>query len=184
MSSGEGFKVIDKDTNANPGRAVEYKFMPSSPPSGFLIEKHANNKSSCVLMAFRGVCLINPFDVDFTATTSGNGDPNSPLVTTVTNTAVVVSVGLQDDDGISVLNAGPSGYNNAINGDCDSAPGGANSSIAWVEKTPENPEDPGIWDLDTSDAWKAYSIVLCPADKTGSGECCEVGGGGRTRRMF
>ncbi len=183
IASGQSYINVDKPSAANPGLEIAYKFMGATPDTVLTIEKHGTSRTACVTNAWRGVCLINPFDVvGFTSASSGNGDPDSPSITTLTDTAVVLSVGMQDDDGTVVLNAGPSGYSNAINGDTDDSVG-ANVSVAWVEKTTKGAEDPGTWDLDTADAWRAYSIALCPADKTGAGECCEVIAG-RTRRMF
>ncbi len=62
----------------------------------------ADTEDTCgVIQVWRGQDLTTPEDTTPTIASSGNGMPDSPSITTVTDGALVFAIGFLDDDNVA-----------------------------------------------------------------------------------
>ncbi len=164
-------------TSAQPGRQVVYLLQGATPNTTVAVRKRTGRDQIVIFQVFRGVDTTTPIDLAHELATGGSLDPDSPSITTVTDCAWVLSIGLQDDDTGVTLTTAPSGYTNAIlantGGTADQS---ATACMASKEVVSNGAEDPGVWDITGDDAWAAYSVALRPA-------ATDCAAGGRDRSM-
>ena len=125
----------------------------------------AESDMAHIAMVFRGVDTVTAIDATTTTTTS-SGDPNSPSITTVTDGALVISVGVQDDD-IATVSAGPSGYTLVTFGGSNQVQAGVGGNgctmmAAYVTKATAGAEDPGVFTSSGNDSCAGHTIALRP----------------------
>lgn len=176
LSAGQGYTDIYHGTSALPGHHLAWKIMGATPDTTVTIERQSARSSAVLIQAFRGVDTATPLDATTTSASGGSGDPDSPSITTVTNAAWVITIGLVDDDAPITVTTVPSGYSNSNSQDTVIG-GTTGAAVVMASKNVASfgAEDPAAWVLSSNDNWFAYSVAIRPD----SG-----GGGGRTRRMF
>ena len=81
-----------------------------------------------VMIAFRNVDSLNPFDVNAIQNSPRTGLPNPPSITTNTNNSMIVAVGFRDDQDFATSVSPPTGYTTAVNMD---TAGGVDSSAQF-----------------------------------------------------
>lgn len=153
-------------TGAAPGNQVAYKKMGATPDTVVNIDCRATTKTACAIQVWRNVDPDNPLDVAVTNATGTSGMPNPPAITPATQGALVLAVGLLDDDD-AVNMAAPNGYTNLTAGNTGqgSTTVGASSMMASKLWSGSGAEDPGAFTAtsNNSDAWMGHTIALRPA---------------------
>ena len=154
------------DNDNLPDSAVFYAFASGTSVTASGLA--TGNEEVHVMIAFRNVNPINPFDVN-AGQVSGSALPNPPSITPVTDNSMIVAAGILDDDNIANAINPPAGYTPAINMD---AAGGASSSgangstIMTAHKllSTAAAENPGSFSAtgSFSDSNKGISIALRP----------------------
>ena len=175
---GQGYTDIVRSSVSDelPGRNIAYKVMGSTPDSTVSIELRGTVRSAYVIQAWRGV-HANVFDVSTPAeATGGSGDPNAPAITPAIAGALVIAIGMQDDDD-STVTSHPTGYTNGVSANTGQASTTVGATVAMASKTwSSGIEDPSIWVMSGSDAWKAITIALRPAGGcSGTPNSCAIG---------
>jgi hypothetical protein len=154
-------EVIDRDRGACQ-LSVSWRRMPSSVPSSVDCKGSGNaaDAAAYVVMVFRGVDTSTAIDVTSTSDESTGNTPNSPLITTVTDGAAVISCFIQASNETSLTQ--PSGYVNKIQeSKTETSP--VTVAAAWDAISPAGGENPGPWTGLPSAAWVAATIALRPA---------------------
>lgn len=144
----------------NVGYQWAYKFMGN--PVDTTVSGLTNDvRTPHLAIAFRGVDPTTPLDATPpTVTTGGSGRPNSPAITTVTDTAWVISLGFLDDDNVASTVTAPTNY--TFLAASQGSSGGATVSAAYRVKTPAGAEDPGAFAAGGDDEWVAATLALRP----------------------
>jgi hypothetical protein len=178
-----GYIGLHTSSSANPGQQLSYKLMGSTPDSSVVIEQDGTRIISGCLQVWRettdGIDTANPIDNSVSTATGGSGAPNSPSHTTLTDNALRVICGIQDDDNVRPSVAAPSGYTNLTRAETSSA-GGAGNTTMMASKTEATAgsDDPAVWSA-ASDAWFACHFALRPfVEPSGRIMSSLVGGGG------
>ena len=156
------------DNNGDPNSAVFYVFATGTSVTASGL--NTGDEEVHVMIAFRNVNPINPFDVNATENNPGSGLPNPPSITPVTDNSMIVAVGLQDDEAIANTISPPTGYTTAVNMDSqggvnDNSLGGATIMTAYKLLTTAAAENPASFTSSSggsSDANKGISIALRP----------------------
>jgi hypothetical protein len=161
VNSGGYTEVIDRDRGACQ-LSVSWRRMPSSVPSSVDCKGSgdAADAAAYVIMVFRGVDTSTAIDVTSTSDESTGNTPNSPLITTVTDGAAVISCFIQASNETS-LNE-PSGYVNKIQ-ETRTEASPVTVAAAWDAISFAGGENPGPWTGLPSAAWVAATIALRPA---------------------
>jgi len=146
------------DNNDLPSTSGFYKFANSSSVQVNSIPLNTN----AMMVAFRNIDSSDPFDVTpIPKNVAGTGDPNPPLISTVTDNCMIVAVGFLDDDRATTASSRPPfGYTLA------NVTSAANSSTILVAyknlKSAGNENPTRFFSEDGNDANKAYTIALKP----------------------
>jgi len=115
-----------------------------------------------VMIAFRGVDSNNAFNAT-SASSGGEGMPDPPNITSLSNGCMIVAAGVLDDDAIASSVTAPSGYTLAVVKDQNNA--SCTVMAAYKAQTSAGGENPGAFGGNGSDQHKAATIAL----KGGSG---------------
>jgi hypothetical protein len=161
VNSGGYTEVIDRDRGACQ-LSVSWRRMPSSVPSSVDCKGSGNaaDATAYVVMVFRGVDTSTAIDATSTSDEGTGGTPNSPLITTVTDGAAVISCFIQASNETSLTQ--PSGYGNKIQeSKTEASP--VTVAAAWDAISFAGGENPGPWTGLPSAAWVAATIALRPA---------------------
>lgn len=141
--------------------AIFYKKMTSSPDTSVAMPTNATQFSALV---FRGVDQTTPLDAtSTTATGTGASNPNSPSITTVTPSALVISFGMCSSGDITHGFAYPTGYTGLFLQGTSTPMLGAASFLKLTAGAEDPPSYTGIGGLTAGDAWCAATIALRPA---------------------
>jgi len=168
------------DNDSNPDSAAFYVFAAGTSVTASGLA--TGNEYVHVMIAFRNVDFVNPFDVDATQNSSGSGKPNPPSITPVTDNSMIVAVGLLDDNDVGAATNPPTGYTTALNMDSqggtnDTGIGGATIMTAYKLLTTAAAENPGAFTGSGSDVNKGISIALRPKTTAVSAFILANGGG-------
>jgi hypothetical protein len=138
------------------------KFMPATPDT--TITGLSSTAAIHIAMVFRRVNTTTPLDATSpTIATNTAGMPNSRSITTVTNNAMVVSIGYLDDDVIASAVTAPTNYTLARAAQYGSAGAGGTVMAAYRIRTTAGAEDPGAFGGGGTDSWVGATIALRPA---------------------
>ena len=156
------------DDDEDPNSAVFYAFATGTSVTASGLD--TGNEEVHVMIAFRNVNPITPFDVNATENNPGTGLPNPPSITPVTDNSMIVAVGLQDDEDIANTISPPTGYTTAVNMDSqgganDNGLGGATIMTAYKLLTTAAAENPSSFtssNSGASDDNKGITIALRP----------------------
>ena len=162
------------DNNDLPSTSGFYKFANSS---SVLVNSIPLN-TNAMMVAFRNINSSDPFDVTpIPKNVLNTGDPNPPLISTVTDNCMIVAVGFLDDDRATTASSlPPFGYTLA------NVTSAANSSTILVAyknlKSAGNENPTRFFSEDGNVANKAYTIALKPitTNATSSSLVITVGG--------
>ena len=150
------------DNDNDPDSAAFYVFATGTSVTASGL--NSGNENVRVMIAFRNVNSINPFDVNATEN-SGSSLPDPPSITPVTDNCMIVAVGLLDDHAIANSISPPTGYTTAVNMDSDGGAndtglGGATIMTAYKLLATAAAEDPSGFTGTTGDPNKGISIAL------------------------
>lgn len=153
---------------------VFYKAMGASPDTSVTCPGRGSGAAGAVAVVhvWRGVDLTTPIDVTTTTDTGTGAIPDSPSITTVTDNAVVLTIGTSQRIDSAVT--APSGYINSVS--TSSSDGGTIGMASKVVAT-AGAEDPGAWqdwDSQANRAWCAATVAIRPA-AAGATTVCESG---------
>jgi len=158
------------DNNDDPNSAAFYVFATGTSVTASGLFTGENEVR--VMIAFRNVNPVNPFDVNATENDSNSGLPNPPSITPVTDNSMIVAVGLLDDEDIANSISPPTGYTTALNMDSqgganDAGVSGATIMTAYKLLATAAAEDPGAFVSSNvsggvGDPNKGISIALRP----------------------
>lgn len=145
---------------------AHYRVMPDPVPASIQINDGYGTGLAIILNVFRGVSQTNVMDVTQKFTNGLNSyTPNTPSVTTVTDDALVVSVGaLAHTDEQSPT--APDGYNMLIAAWSKPTTWGIQLMSAAKTVSSAGAEDPGPWQglgTHSSAAWCGFTFALRPA---------------------
>lgn len=163
-----GYTTISRPSVDNPGYQVAYKVMGGSPDTTVTVDDEASVGRDEVVMiqVWRGVDTGTPIDATATLANGNSGDPDCASITTVTNGALVIAIGLVDDDDAAGTITAPSGYTNLSDHDVGAGDGttGATVMMSSKEVATAGAEDPGAYVVTGGDDfWRAVTIALRPA---------------------
>jgi hypothetical protein len=152
------------DATLDAQMGVFWKKMTSTPDTSVSADANSN-WNTYVALVFRGQDLSTPFDATLTtATGTGSAAADAPSITTVTNEACVVAIGVGTvrDDAVTA----PSGYTDAVAKQHNNA--SATVSIWAARKTVAvaGAENPAAWSDVTaagSGSWCAVTLAIRPA---------------------
>lgn len=120
--------------------------------------------TAAMVMCFRNVNATSPLDATPVQVVGSISDPDSASITTVTNNAMVLSIGYLDDDVVTTVTP-PTDFTlvgfETNSGTWDSE----RSSVMAAYKVQESPAavNPSAWVTSGDDAWVASTIALKPA---------------------
>ncbi len=155
-----GYTPIYETTDSNPNGGAWYKKLGAGETSITLPAVASLGTSHVYTMAvLKGVHATTPMDATRTTASGATGDPDCPSITTVTADAMVVAIGLIDDDTVTSVSAYPSGYTNT------DFNGGTGASIVMATKLVASPgaENPSAYNTSADDAWWAITLAFRPA---------------------
>lgn len=167
VGSGQGYTYVhDGDLSENTGQ-ISLKVMGSTPDTDVILTASATKRLAYAIQVWRGGDPNNPQDVSAVLTENlSSGYPDPGEVTTITDNALAVAVGILDDiDEESAVGA-PTGYTNLLAKDSDEATNpstdGATVMLASKIVTPAGTENPGAFTSSnaTSNDWEAATVVL------------------------
>ena len=173
------------DNDTVPSSAVFYVFAAGTSVTASGLA--TGNEEVHVMIAFRNVNPVNPFDVNPTESV-GTSLPNPPSITPVTDNSMIVAVGFLDDDSVANVILPPTGYTTALNMD-DRGGSNVSNSIgstimtAYKLLTTAAAENPGAFGgaISISDANKGISIALRKKTTAVSAYLLASGGGTNAR---
>lgn len=160
--------IANANLNA-PGHHVAYKIMGATPDTVIQVDDgNGVRLAAIVVQVWRGVDTTTPIDVTSVETTGTTGLPDCNSITPVTDGALVLAIGLLDDDDAAANVAAPTGYGDFLAGDTGlgSSVDGATAMIASKTLPTAQAEDPGAFQLtggSGSDDWRAVTVALRPA---------------------
>lgn len=160
------FSVDGSGSKANPGHHVAYKRMGGSPDSTVTINQVSAKKQAGTIYVLRGVDTTTALDATPTHNAlNSNGAPDPPSITTVTANAMVVVIGLLDDDDVASSVTAPSGYTNLIAGDTaqGSTSVGATSMVASKIIATAGVEAPAAFGGGLSDNNRTITVAYRPS---------------------
>lgn len=171
------------DNDNNPDSAAFYVFAAGTSVTASGLD--AGSDVVHVMIAFRNVSPVNPFDVNATENNPTSGVPNPPSITPVTDNSMIVAVGLQDDEDIANSISPPTGYTTALNMDTDggsNVAGTSGATIMTAYKLLETAaaEDPSAFtssNSDANDVNKGITIALRPRTTAVTAYILANGGG-------
>lgn len=145
---------------------VYWKRMGSTPDSVVNVAEfnEAWGDIPVITQAWRGVDTTTA--IDDTATSDNSpptGDPDPPSFTTVTDGAMRIIVGAQDDENEDASATAPSGYSNLVAEDQGDATYMSTIMMASKEAASAGAEDPDSFTTDGNDTWQAIHFALRPA---------------------
>jgi hypothetical protein len=155
-----GYTAVYETTDSNPNGGVWYKKLGAAETSITLPAVASLGTAHVYTMAvLKGVHATTPMDATRTTASGGTGDPDCPSITTATADAMVVAIGLIDDDTVTSVSAYPSGYTNT------GFNGGTGASIVVSAKVVASPgaENPSAYATSADDAWWAITVAFRPA---------------------
>lgn len=139
-----------------------YKVMGATPDASVVCDGGGNAGDGVAYLGFlvRGADRITPIDVAATTSAGGPNFPDPPVITPVTEGAVVFAFGAGDTIDASIT--APSGYSTALNAlgngtTHDISVGG--SYKAWSGSGSENPAAYGAWGCNN---WNAMTVAVRP----------------------
>lgn len=117
-----GYVNIFFDTGlANLGHQVAYKRMGSTPDSVVAISQDDLSIFAGLIQVWRGADTTTASDATPTSASAGAGMPDAPIITTVTDRALVFAIGLLDDDDAAASVTAPASYGDLLAGDTGQA---------------------------------------------------------------
>lgn len=160
------------DDSRDANGAVAYKIMGATPDTSVVLANpgalSTNSFVACV-QVWRGVDQATPIDATTTEAEGTNSSvSNSPSITTVTDNALVVSVGVNTGAAADVAVTSPAGYTNQTEHSTDP---GTSIRVMMASKivASHGAEDPAAWGgitTTTSDSWLGFTVALRPAATT------------------
>jgi len=171
------------DNNSNPNSAAFYVFAAGTSVTASGLA--TGQAEVHVMIAFRNVNPVNPFDVNAVGNSATSGVPNPPSITPVTDNSMIVAVGLLDDENIANSISPPTGYTTALNMDSlgganNAGLGGATIMTAYKFLATAAAENPGAFVSSNSSAGdpnKGITIALRPKTTAVSAYLLANGGG-------
>jgi len=159
-----GYTDIETDHSAiDPGHDSGWKQLGSTPDTLVTFQQTSGNEQTAgVLQVWRGADATTPLDAG-PASAAGTGNPDSPEITTVTDGALVFSLGMLDDLNIADSITAPTGYTDLLAHDNTSSVDNACSMMASFEKASAGAENPGAFGASGSDPWDAATIAFRPS---------------------
>jgi hypothetical protein len=155
--------ILTDHAATNPGRESGYKIMGATPDANITFNQTAGGEYTAgVLQIWRDVDTSTPIDNTPTTANSGSGMPDPPSFTTLTNGALVIAIGLLDDDNVAASVTAPAGYGDLLANDNTANGDNATSMIASFEKAVAGAEDPAAFGGDGTDDWYAVTFALRP----------------------
>lgn len=118
-----------------------------------------STSSAAVVAVVRGV-NSTILDTAIVTASGGTGDPNPGSITTVTNNALVLAFGFQDDDNSTLSPS--SGYTTAITATGSTA--GQAAIVASKAVVTAGAEDPGIMSSAGDDEWIGFTVAVRPGN--------------------
>ena len=160
-----GYTIRLNLSGTSPDSNIHYKFAGASETLN-VQNTSLTQDAAVVVYIVRGVDQTNPFDLSAAPTpATGNGDPDCPEITTITDGCMILAIGAQDDDGNSSVSA-PSGFGNLeweatnTSGTSDQATIACSSSI----QSTAGAIDPEAYTFGPGDdGWAAVTEALRPA---------------------
>ena len=167
------------DNDNDPDSAAFYVFAAGTSVTASGLA--TGNEYVHVMIAFRNVNPVNPFDVNATEV-SGNDLPDPPSITPVTDNSMIVAVGLLDDHDIANSISPPTGYTTALNMDSqgganDAGGGGATIMTAYKLLATAAAENPSGFTGTAGDPNKGITIALRPRTTAVTAYLLANGGG-------
>ncbi|MCK9344621.1 MAG: fibronectin type III domain-containing protein [Candidatus Pacebacteria bacterium] len=151
--------------------SVNWKLMPATPDTlvNCLGSGSATNGAVCEVHVWRNTHKTTPLDVtSTTAVATNSAVPNSPIITPVTQGAIVLSLGLGTGAAVDTTVTQPTGYINKADISVD--PGNASTvgiaSKAWSGAGAEDAAAWTGWTTSTSDSWAAVALAIRPEPVT------------------
>jgi len=141
---------------------VGRKIMGATPDTSVtcLGSGNAQDATAYTAMVFRGEDTTTPEDATTTTANAATGNPDPPSITTVTNGAWVLAIGLSAGNNATIT--GPSGYSNLnTSQDTDTRP--INAMGATKEITTAGAENPGAYSGLPSNSVCSASVAIRPA---------------------
>ncbi len=156
-----GYSTIHYPAESNPGVALQWKIMGSTPDVSINVDEHTTKNTAAVLYIWRHVDASTPIDNTYNRTSSSGTAGNPPSHTTLTALAMrMVTTHLNADNSTSSAPAGFSNYKG------QQAGGPANLSasmfVASAFAEAAGALDPGVFGTHSSDSWRAYHFALRP----------------------
>jgi len=156
-----GYTQLLRTGSNAPTNYVGYKVLSGTPDTEVEVREHVDTLSCGLIQIWRGVDTASPLDVTPPAAATGTtGTPNPPSITPATANALVVAIGLLDDDDVAGSVTAPSGYGDLIA--ADTGQGSVDGSTVMVaSKVLATPaaEDPAAFG-GGNDAWIGFTIAL------------------------
>ena len=147
--------------------AVAWKRMGSTPDTSVTVSGSNSTASggATVVMVWRGVNVTTPIDVTSTTATALNGSrANSPLITPITDGAVILACGLGTGDSTpTVAVTGPSNMTGFVQVAGTGSTQSARAGMAYFTGWTSGSFTPNAWtggESTTSDSWAAATVVL------------------------
>jgi hypothetical protein len=166
MSDGTSQNLPSGYTNGQNGTVNSVNYRWSYKRMGATPDSTATGLSSSsihIAIVFRNVNTSTILDVASpSAATATSGMPNSLSITTVTDGAMVVSIGFLDDDVVASSVTAPSGFTLARAAQYGSSGSGGTVMAAYRLKSPAGAEDPGAFGGSGTDSWVASTLAFRP----------------------
>lgn len=150
---------------ANPGMILAWKKMGPTPDTTVNVFGSFSKATSAAVMVIRGAHPTQFLDVAIaTASSLTEALPNPPSIQTATDNAMVVAVGMLDDDGVQM--GAPAGFENLIawGEGGENSNGAAVAMATQIVPTAGTTVDPGAFTHGSAaDQWVAVTMALKPA---------------------
>jgi hypothetical protein len=166
--STSGFTLVLEDLSSGPNYWFEYKVQGPTPDTSqeiLNIRTDAASGTAALLFVLRGVNTSNVLDVT-TVTTApgGTGSTVTPdPITTVTDNALVMAVGMLDDATTNTVTAFPAGYTDTAQ---QTATGGGDDCLigaGFKLVSTAGTETPGAFTFSKSDGRRSITAAFRPA---------------------
>lgn len=143
---------------------VVYRRVASSEPASYAVGGNTSIGRVAQMLAFSGVDTTTPLDATPTTAQGITTLADCPSITTVTNGAVILAIGLMDLDDVTL--AAPSTYTLAetTNSAGAGADNGLRQAVAFKAQVTAGAENPGVFTgAGAGDDWGAITLALRPA---------------------
>jgi hypothetical protein len=136
--------------------ALYYKIMGATPDATAAVTS-IGTASVGICAAFRNYSG-DIFDVTTVSASGASGDPDPASITTVTDNAMLVAFGAQDDDNLAL--SAPSGFTLLASQTASTT--GHTVAAATLATTTAGTVDPAVFSSSGDDAWTAFTVAIKP----------------------